>query len=146
MEVLIRMGKKMAFKSRPFDSNVCCCCSINKSRPALCNPMDCSMPGFPVLHYLPEFAQTHDHWVSDAIQPSHPLLLPSPPAQSFPASGSFPMSWLFASGSQITGASASASVLPMNIQGWFPLGLTGLIFLLSKGLANVYTYQWNTVQ
>ena len=53
--------------------------------------------------------------------------------QSFPASGSFPMSWLFASGGQSTGPLASVLVLPMNIQGWFPLGLTGLISLLSKG-------------
>ena len=44
----------------------------------LCNPMDCSTPGFPILHHLPEFAQTHVHWVSDAIQPSHPLSSPSP--------------------------------------------------------------------
>ena len=49
--------------------------------PPLCDPMDCSMPGFPVLHQLPEFAQTHVHQVSDAIQPSHPLLSPSPPAR-----------------------------------------------------------------
>ena len=55
--------------------------------------------------------------------------------QSFPASGSFPMSWLFASGGQRIGPLASVSVLPMNIQGWFPLGLTGLISLLSKGLS-----------
>ena len=57
------------------------CCSVAKSCPTLCNPLDCSLPGFPVLHYLPEFAQTHVHWISDAIQPSHcllpPLLLPS---------------------------------------------------------------------
>ena len=59
--------------------------------------------------------------------------------QSFPASGSFRMSWLFASGGQSTGASASASVLPMNIQDWFPLGLTGLISLLSKGLSRVFS-------
>ena len=57
--------------------------------------------------------------------------------QSLTASGPFPMSWLFASGSQRTGASASASVLPMNVQGWFPLGLTGLIFLLSKWLKSL---------
>ena len=44
----------------------------------LCDPMNCSTPGFPVCHYLPEFAQTHSHWVSDAMQPSHPLLPPSP--------------------------------------------------------------------
>ena len=59
--------------------------------------------------------------------------------QSFPASGSFPMSWLFASGGQSVGASALVSVLPMNIQGWFPLGLTGLISLLSKGLSGVFS-------
>ena len=60
-------------------------------------------------------------------------------SQSFPASGSSPMSQLFASGSQSTGASASASVLPVNIQGWFPLGLTGLISLQSKGLSRVFS-------
>ena len=59
--------------------------------------------------------------------------------QSFPASGSFPTSQFFASGGQSIGASASASVLPMNIQGWFPLGLTGLISLLSKGLSRVFS-------
>ena len=58
--------------------------------------------------------------------------------QSLPTSGSFPMSWLFASGGQSIGASVSASVLPMNIQGWFPLGLTGLISMLSKGLSRVF--------
>ena len=55
-----------------------CCCSVLCL--TLCNPMDCSTPGFPVLHYFPEFAQTHIHWVGDAIQPSHPLLSLSPPA------------------------------------------------------------------
>jgi len=105
----------------------------------LCDPMDSSMPGFPVLYHLPEFAQIHVHWVGDAIQPSHPLhpLLPLP--SIFPASGSFSMSQFFASGGQNIGASASASILPMNIQGWFPLGLTGLIFLLSKGLSRVFS-------
>ena len=58
--------------------------------------------------------------------------------QSFPASWSFPVSWLLASGGQSIGVSASASVLPMNIQGWFPLGLTGLIFLKSKGLSRAF--------
>ena len=64
--------------------------------------------------------------------------------QSFPASGSFPMSWLFASGGQSTGDSASTSVLPMTIQGWFPLGWTGLIFLHSKGHSKVLITVWNT--
>ena len=59
--------------------------------------------------------------------------------QSFPASGSFPMSCLFTSGGQSIGVSASASVLPMNIQNWFPLGSTGLISLLSKGLSRVFS-------
>ena len=54
--------------------------SVTQSSPALCDPMDCSMPGLPVHHQLPEFIQTHMHWVGDAIQPSHPLSSPSPPA------------------------------------------------------------------
>ena len=53
-----------------------------QSCPTLCNPMDCSIPGIPVLHHLPEFAQTHVYWVSYAIQPFHPLLSPSPPVFS----------------------------------------------------------------
>ena len=57
---------------------VCCCCSVAQSRLTLCDPMDCSMPGFSVLHHVLELAQTHVHQVSDAIQPSHPLLSPSP--------------------------------------------------------------------
>jgi len=57
-----------------------CYCSVTQSWPTLCKPMDCSMPGFPVLSHLPELAQTHVHWVSDAIQPSPPLSSPSPPA------------------------------------------------------------------
>ena len=101
-------------------------CSVAKSYPALCDPMDCSTPGFPVLHPLPELAQTHIHWVGDAIQ-SLILCGPFSCLQSFPASGSFPMSRLFTSSSQ--SIRASASVLPMNIQSWFPLGLTGLISL-----------------
>ena len=110
------------------------CCSVTRSRLTLCNFMDCSMPVFPVLHYLLELAQTHVHWVSDAIQPSHPLSLPfSSCPESLPASRSFPVSRFFTSSGQSIGASAPASVLPMNIQGWFPLGLTGLISLLSKG-------------
>ena len=60
--------------------SLCCCCSVDKSCPTLCNPMDGSTAGFPVLHYLLEFAQTLVHWVGDAIQPFHPLSYPSPPA------------------------------------------------------------------
>ena len=110
-----------------------CCCPVTQSCLALCDLMDCSTPDFPVLHHLPEFAQTHVHWVGDAIQPSHPLVTPfSSCPQSLPASGSFPVSHLFVSGGQSIGASASASVLPVNIMGWLPLGLIGLISLLSK--------------
>ena len=71
--------------------------------------MDFSTPGFPVHHQLPELAQTHVHWVGDAIQPSHPLVPFSSCPQSFPASGSFPVSQFFASAGQNIGASASAS-------------------------------------
>ena len=110
------------------------CCSVVSK---LCDPMDCSMSGFLVLHHLLELAQTYVHWVSDAIQPSHPLSPPSPFA--FPASGSFPMSQFFISDGKSTGASASTSVLPMNIQDWVPLGLTGLISLQSKGLSGVFS-------
>ena len=112
-------------------------CSATKCS-TICDPTDYSTLGFPVLHYLQELAQTHVHWVSDAIHPSHPLLPPfSSCPQSFPASGSFPMIWLLASDGQSIVASASASGLPMNIQGWFPFWLTSLIFLLSKGLSRV---------
>ena len=61
------------------------CCSSIQSCPTLCDPMDCSTPGFPVLHHLFEFAQTHVHWVGDAIQSSCSLLFPSPPASNFPS-------------------------------------------------------------
>ena len=97
-------------------------------------PMDCSAPGSPVLHCLPELAQIHVHWVGDAIQPSHPLSSPSPPVFNLSQhQGLFPLSQLFASGGQSIGASASASVLPMNIQGWFSLGLTGFFLLAVQG-------------
>ena len=93
----------------------------------------CSTSGFPDLHYLPKFAQTYVHWVDDAIQQSNPL---SPPfsfcLQSFWALCSFPMSQLFASGGQNIGT--PATVFPKIIQCWFPLALTGLLSLLSKGL------------
>ena len=80
-------------------------------------PMECSAPGFPVLHYVPVFAHTPVHRISDATQPSDPLSLPSPPALNlFSASGFFSLSRLFASGDQII--STSASVLLMNIQGY----------------------------
>ena len=84
-----------------------CCCSVTKLCLSLCDPMDCSTSGFPVRHYLPEFLQTHVHWVDDAIQPSHPVTPLSSCPQSFPASGSFPVSQLFASGGHSIGAKTS---------------------------------------
>ena len=113
--------------------------SVTQSCPTLCDPMGYSMPGFPVYHQLQELTQTHVHQVVNAIQPSHPLLTPSPPALNPPASGSFPMSRFFTSGGQSTGVSASASVLPVNIQDWSPLGWTGWISLQSKGLSRVFS-------
>ena len=101
----------------------------------LYKPINRSTPGFPVLHYLLESAQTHVHWVSDAIQPSHSLSPPSSLALNFPQHQGL----LFTLGGQNTGASALASVFPINIQGWFPLGLTGLVSLLSKGLSRVFS-------
>ena len=219
---------------------VVCCCVQLPSHNCLCHHMNCSMPGFLILHCLPEFAQTQVLWVSDAIQLSYPHLPPLPslcisqhqglfqwissshqvakvlelqlqssqwifridflqdwlvwspfcsrnsqesslapqfesisssalsllytptlisiewcrwviqpsqtlsspslPALNLSQHHSFPMSWLFISGGQSTGT--SASVLPMNIQSWFPLGLTGLIALQSKGLSIIFHDKW----
>ena len=113
-----------------------CCCSVAKSRLTLCDPMDCSMSGFLVLLDLPEFAQTHVHWVDDTIQPSHSLFPPSPALNLSQHQGLF--QWVTLGGRSI-GATASASVLPVNINSLFPLGLVGLISLLSKGLSRVFS-------
>ena len=100
--------------------------------------MDCSTPGFPVHHQLPELAQIYVHPIGDIIQPSHPLSSPSPPAFNLSQNqGLFQWVKLFTSGGHSIGASASASVLPMKFQDWFPLGLTGWIFLQSKGLKSL---------
>ena len=102
--------------------------------------MDCSTPGSSVLHHRPEFAQTHVHWVSDAYLTILSSFAPfSFCLDSFPALGSFPMNRLFESDAQSIGVSASASVLPMDIQGWFHLGLAGLISLQSKGLSSIFS-------
>ena len=92
-----------------------CCCSVAQPCPILCDPLD-SMPGFPVLCYLPGFAQTHVHWISDAIQPSHPLPLSYPFAFNLSQhQGLF--QWVGCSHqvAQVLGASALASLLPVNI-------------------------------
>ena len=95
--------------------------------------MNRSTPGLPVLHQLPELTQIHVHRVGDAIQPSHPLSSPSPPAPN-PSQHQGLMSQFFTSGGQSIGVSVSASLLPMNTQDCSPLGWTGWISLLSKGL------------
>ena len=112
--------------------------SVAHSCRTLFDPMDCSTPGLPVHHQLPEYTQTHVHWVSDAIQP-HPLSSPSPPAFNISSVGVFfnesvlhirwPKYWSF-----------SFSISPSNeFQGCFPLGLTGLISLQSKRLSRVFS-------
>ena len=98
-------------------------CSVTQLCMILCDFMDCNTPGFPVLHYLQEFAQTHVRWVGDAIQPSHPLSSPLLLTSIFPSIRVFsnesdlhirwPKYWSF----------SFSMVLPMNTQGWFPLGL-----------------------
>ena len=114
--------------------------SVAQSCLTLCNPMNHSTPGLLVHHHLPEFTQTHVHRVTDAIQPSHPLSSPSPPALS-PSQhgGTFPMSQLFASCGQSTGVSALASFLPKKSQGSSPSEWTGWISLKSKGLSRVFS-------
>ena len=113
--------------------------SVTQSCPILWDLMNCSMPGFPVHHQFQELVQTNVHPVGDAIQLSHPVIPFSSHLQSFPTSESFPMSQFFTSGGQSIGVSASASVLPMNIQDWFPLEWTGWISLQSKGLSRVFS-------
>jgi len=113
--------------------------SVTQSCPTLCNLMNHSMPDLPVHHQLLEFTQTHVHQVSDAIQPSHPLSSPSPPAPIPSQDQSFPMSQLFTWGGQSTGVSALASFLPKNTQGWSPSEWTFWISLQSKGLSRVFS-------
>ena len=97
--------------------------------------MDCSTPGFPVHHHLLELARLMS---TESMMPSNHLFL-FLSFTSCPASGPFLMSQLFSSGGQSIGASASASVFPVNIQGWFPLGLADLISLQSKGLWSIFS-------
>ena len=114
--------------------------SVSQSCLALCNPMDCKHARLPFPSLTPGVCSdscSSSWWRHPTISSS---VIPfSSCFQSFPASGSFPMSHFFTSDSQSVGASASASVLPMNTQDWFPLGLTGLISLQSKGLSRVFS-------
>ena len=114
--------------------------SVSQSCPTLCDLMDFSMPGLPVHHQLPEFTQTRVHWVGDAIQTSHPLSSPSPPAFNFSQhQGLF--KW-------VSSLHQVAKVLEFQLQpqsfqwivNWFSLGWTGWISLQSKGLSRVCFY------
>ena len=107
--------------------------SVAQSCPTLCDPMSHSTPGLPVHHQLPEFTQTHVHRVGDAIQPSHPLSSPSPPAPN-PSQHQGLFQWVNSSHD-----SALASFLPKNTQAWSPLERTGWISLQSKGLSRVFS-------
>ena len=117
-----------------------CFCSVAQLCLTLCHFMDWSTPGFPVCHHHPEFAQTHVHWASDAIQPSCLLL-----SSSILLLSIFPSIRVFSNDSALRirwssiGPSGSALVLPVNFQDWFPLGWTGQISLQSKGLSRVFS-------
>ena len=134
-DLLISSGRGAGFLSR-----LSVVQSLSQPCLTLCDPMDCSTLGFPVPHCLPKFDQTPLRWVQSCHTTiSSSIASFSSCPQSFPASGSFLMSWLFPSGGLSIGALASASALPVNIQGCFPLVLTGLISLQSKGLSRVFS-------
>ena len=130
-----------------FIVDLICCCSVAKSCLTLCNPVDYIQHASLLYPSLSPRVCSNScalsWWCHPAISSS---VIPfSSCPQSFPASGSFPVSRLFTSGGQSIGASASVSVLPMSIPGCFPLGLTGLMSLLSKGLSSwwVLWFSWN---
>ena len=113
--------------------------SVAQSCPTLCHPMNCSTPGLPVHHQLPEFTQTHVHGVGDAIQPSHPLSSPFPPVSN-PSQHQSLFQWVN-SLHEVAKVlvSALASFLPKNTQDWSPLEWTGWMSLQSKGLSRVFS-------
>ena len=114
-------------------------CSVPQSCPTLCSPVDCSMTGFASRSFT-VFWRLLRPMPIESMMPStvSPSVTPfSSCIQSFPASGSFPMSCLVSSGGQSIGASALTSIFPVNIQDWFPLGWTGWISLQSKGLSRL---------
>ena len=112
--------------------------SVAQSYPTLCDPMNRSTPGLPVHHQLPEFTKTHVHRVGDAIQPSHPLLSPSPHAPN-PSQHQSLFQWVSSSREVAKVVSALASFFPKKSQGWSPSEGTGWISLQSKGLSRVFS-------
>ena len=123
--------------SNPHEKTDCSrCCSVARLCLTLCDPTDVAHQtslSFTISWRLLKLMSIELVMPSNYQYPL--LLLPS----VFPASGSFPVNWLFTSGGKSIEVSVSASVLPMNDQGWFPLGFTGLIFLMSKGLSRVFS-------
>ena len=115
--------------------------SVTQSCPTLWDPMVCSMPDLPVYHQHPQFTQTHAHWVSDAIQPSHPLSPPSPPAFNLSRhQGLF--QWVSSLHQVVKVLEFQLQqFLPMNTQDWSPLGWTDWI---SKGLSRVFFQHHNS--
>ena len=114
--------------------------SVPQLCPTLCDPMNCSTPGLPIHHQLPEFTQTHVHWAGDTIQPSNPLSSPSPPALNLSQDqGLFKWVSCLHQVAKSIGVSALTSVLPMNTQHWSPLEWTGWISMQSKGLSRVFS-------
>ena len=115
--------------------------SVAQSCPTLCDPMNRSTPGLPVRHQLLKSTQIHIHWVGDAIQPSHPLPSPSPPALN-PSQHQSLFKWVNSShevAKVLEFLSALASFLPKKSQGWSPSEWTGWISLQSKGLSRVFS-------
>ena len=113
--------------------------SVTQSCPTFCDPMNCSMPGLPIHHPLPKFTQTHVHWVGDAIQPSHLLSSPSPACSLSQNQGLFQWGSSSHQVAKVLEFQLQPSVLPMNIENWFPLGWTGWISLQFKGLSRVFS-------
>ena len=114
------------------------CCSVPQLCATLCNPTDCSTPGLPVSHHLPKFAQVHIHCIGDVIQPSH-LLMPSSLSALHLSQHQGLFQWVSCLHQGPKYWSVSFSISPCkSIQGWFSLRLTGLIYLLSKGLSGVF--------
>ena len=114
-------------------------CLVSQSCPTLCNPMDCSTPAFLVFHYLSEFAQTHAHWISDAIQPSHPLSSPSPPDFNLSQhQGLF--QWVGSLHQVAKYWSFSFNISSSNeYSGLISFRIDCLISLLSKGISKVFS-------
>ena len=131
----------MFISSRMFalNSRMICCCAVTRSCPTLCDHMQCSMRGFPILHYIQEllrFMSIESVMLSNYLILCRRFLLsPSvlPRIRVLSSESALHITW------QSIGAAASASVLPINIQGWFPLGLNGLISLLCKGPSRVFS-------